>query len=133
MADINEVVVRGSAAGFAQEILAGRHPLTADEPVAAAEPTRAQLPTTYYLLPWAALQVTLRIADNTVRIVACNVFCSHRLALGWREKCGLETNSVVEFEALYRSGHPCSQLFSPHSLNSLALPSRCPPPSWRCS
>jgi len=35
MADINEVVVRGSAAGFAQEIRAGRHPLTADEPVAA--------------------------------------------------------------------------------------------------
>ena len=35
MADINEVVVRGSAAGFAQEILAGRHLLTADEPVAA--------------------------------------------------------------------------------------------------
>jgi putative redox protein len=35
MADTNEVVVRGSAAGFAQEILAGRHPLTADEPVAA--------------------------------------------------------------------------------------------------
>jgi hypothetical protein len=35
MAGINEVVVRGSAAGFAQEILAGRHPLTADEPVAA--------------------------------------------------------------------------------------------------
>ena len=35
MADINEVVVRGSAAGFSQEILAGRHPLTADEPVAA--------------------------------------------------------------------------------------------------
>ncbi len=35
MADINEVVVRGSAAGFAQEILAGRHPLRADEPVAA--------------------------------------------------------------------------------------------------
>jgi hypothetical protein len=34
MAEINEVVVRGSAAGFAQEILAGRHPLTADEPVA---------------------------------------------------------------------------------------------------
>ena len=35
MAGINEVVVRGSAVGFAQEILAGRHPLTADEPVAA--------------------------------------------------------------------------------------------------
>jgi putative redox protein len=35
MPDINEVVVRGSAAGFSQEILAGRHPLTADEPVAA--------------------------------------------------------------------------------------------------
>jgi uncharacterized OsmC-like protein len=27
------VVVRGSAAGFAQEIIAGRHRLTADEPV----------------------------------------------------------------------------------------------------
>jgi hypothetical protein len=35
VADIHEVVVRGSAAGFAQEILACRHPLTADEPVAA--------------------------------------------------------------------------------------------------
>ncbi len=34
MADIHEVVVRGSAAGFAQEILAGPHRLTADEPVA---------------------------------------------------------------------------------------------------
>ena len=54
MADINEVVVRGSAAGFAQEILAGGHPLTADEPVAAGgADTGPQLPTTYYLLPWA--------------------------------------------------------------------------------
>ena len=35
MADIKEVVVRGSAAGFGQEILVGRHRLTADEPVAA--------------------------------------------------------------------------------------------------
>ena len=35
MADTKEVIVRGSAAGFAQEILAGRHRLTADEPVAA--------------------------------------------------------------------------------------------------
>jgi hypothetical protein len=34
MADINEVVVRGSAAGFSQEILAGRRRLTADEPLA---------------------------------------------------------------------------------------------------
>jgi hypothetical protein len=34
MADINEVIVRGSAAGFAQEILAGRRRLTADEPLA---------------------------------------------------------------------------------------------------
>ena len=31
----NEVVVRGAATGFAQEILAGRHRLTADEPVSA--------------------------------------------------------------------------------------------------
>ena len=30
-----------------------------------------------------------RFADNTARIVACNVFCSRGLALGWREKCGL--------------------------------------------
>jgi putative redox protein len=29
-----DVVVRGSAAGFAQEVLAGRHRLTGDEPVA---------------------------------------------------------------------------------------------------
>ena len=36
MADINEVVVRGSAAGFAQEVLAGRYRLTAYEPVPAA-------------------------------------------------------------------------------------------------
>ena len=35
MADISEVVVRGNAAGFAQEIFAGRHRLTADEPAAA--------------------------------------------------------------------------------------------------
>jgi uncharacterized OsmC-like protein len=35
MAETSEVFVRGSAAGFAQEILAGRHRLTADEPVAA--------------------------------------------------------------------------------------------------
>ena len=27
------VIVHGSAAGFAQEIAAGRHPLTADEPI----------------------------------------------------------------------------------------------------
>ena len=48
MADINEVVVRGSAAGFAQEILAGRHTLTADEPVAAGGADTG--PTPYDLL-----------------------------------------------------------------------------------
>ena len=48
MADISEVVVRGSAAGFAQEILAGRHPLTADEPVAAGGADTG--PTPYDLL-----------------------------------------------------------------------------------
>ena len=53
MAGINEVVVRGSAAGFAQEIHAGRHPLTADEPVAAGGADTGPTPTTYYLLPWA--------------------------------------------------------------------------------
>jgi len=35
MADIKEVLVRGTAAGFAPEILVGRHRLTSDEPIAA--------------------------------------------------------------------------------------------------
>jgi putative redox protein len=48
MADTNEVVVRGNAAGFAQEILAGRHRLTADEPVAAGGIDTG--PTSYDLL-----------------------------------------------------------------------------------
>jgi uncharacterized OsmC-like protein len=33
--DMRSVVVRGSAAGFAQEIVVGRHRMTADEPVSA--------------------------------------------------------------------------------------------------
>src|SRR5882724_8860412 len=53
MADINEVVVRGSAAGFAQEILAGRHPLTADEPVTAGGADTGPTPYDLLLLPWA--------------------------------------------------------------------------------
>ncbi|MFZ3330536.1 MAG: hypothetical protein WA197_07895 [Candidatus Acidiferrales bacterium] len=48
MADIKEVVVRGSAAGFAQEILAGRHHWTADEPVASGGTDTG--PTPYDLL-----------------------------------------------------------------------------------
>jgi putative redox protein len=48
MADINEVVVRGNAAGFAQEIIAGRHRLMADEPVAAGGSDSG--PTPYDLL-----------------------------------------------------------------------------------
>lgn len=35
MADTGEVVVHGSAAGFAQEIQAGRHRLRGDEPASA--------------------------------------------------------------------------------------------------
>ena len=50
MADINEVVVRGSAAGFAQEIFAGRHPLTVDEPVAAGGANTGPTPTYYSLI-----------------------------------------------------------------------------------
>jgi uncharacterized OsmC-like protein len=34
MSDLKSVVVRGSSAGFAQEIIAGRHLIAADEPVA---------------------------------------------------------------------------------------------------
>ena len=48
MADVNVVVVRGSAAGFAQEIFAGRHPLSADEPVVAGGADTG--PTPYDLL-----------------------------------------------------------------------------------
>ena len=48
MADSNEVVVRGSAAGFAQEIQAGGHRLAADEPVAASGTDTG--PTPYDLL-----------------------------------------------------------------------------------
>ena len=48
MAGISEVVVRGSAAGFAQEILAGQHRLAADEPVAAGGTDTG--PTPYDLL-----------------------------------------------------------------------------------
>ena len=48
MADISKVVVRGSAAGFAQEIRAGRHPLTSDEPAAAGGADTG--PTPYDLL-----------------------------------------------------------------------------------
>jgi uncharacterized OsmC-like protein len=48
MSDTNEVVVRGSEAGFAQEILAGRHSLTADEPLAAGGTDTG--PTPYDLL-----------------------------------------------------------------------------------
>ena len=53
MADISEVVVRGSVARFAQEILAGRHRLAADEPVAAGGTDTGPTPTTCFLQPWA--------------------------------------------------------------------------------
>jgi len=48
MVEPGEVVVRGSAAGFEQEILAGRHRLTADEPAAAGGTDAG--PTPYDLL-----------------------------------------------------------------------------------
>jgi uncharacterized OsmC-like protein len=49
----NGVVVRRGAAGFAQEILAGRHPLTADEPVTAGAADTGPTP---YDLVLAALR-----------------------------------------------------------------------------
>jgi uncharacterized OsmC-like protein len=48
MAEITEVIVRGNAAGFAQEIVSGRHRLIADEPVAAGGADSG--PTPYDLL-----------------------------------------------------------------------------------
>ena len=48
MAETGEVVVCGSAAGFEQEIIAGRHRLKADEPVAAGGTDMG--PTPYDLL-----------------------------------------------------------------------------------
>ena len=48
MADISELIVRGNATGFVQEIVSGRHRLIADEPVAAGGADRG--PTPYDLL-----------------------------------------------------------------------------------
>lgn len=48
MAHISEVIVRGNATGFAQEIVSGRHRLIADEPVAASGADTG--PTPYDLL-----------------------------------------------------------------------------------
>ncbi len=47
-AEMREVVVRGAATGFAQEILAGSHRLAADEPVSAGGTDTG--PTPYDLL-----------------------------------------------------------------------------------
>ncbi len=46
--DPGSVVVRGSAAGFAQEIMMGRHPAKADEPISAGGTDTG--PTPYQLL-----------------------------------------------------------------------------------
>ena len=48
MAKVSEVIVRGNATGFAQEIVSGRHRLIADEPVAAGGADSG--PTPYDLL-----------------------------------------------------------------------------------
>jgi uncharacterized OsmC-like protein len=48
-ADTPQVIVRGTGAGFAQEILAGRHRLTADEPVAAGGTDTGSSPYEYLL------------------------------------------------------------------------------------
>jgi len=80
MADINEVIVRGSAAGFAQEILAGRHPLTADEPVAAGGADTG--PTPYDLLlaalgAWTSMTVALYARRKSWPLEAVTVRLRH--------------------------------------------------------
>ena len=72
------MVVRGSAAGFAQEILAGRHPLTADEPVAAGGADTGPTPYGLLLAAFAASDhvESFRGCIETRRVCArqsCNV------------------------------------------------------------
>lgn len=83
-----EVVVRGAATGFAQEILAGKHRLAADEPVSAGGADTG--PTPYDLLlaalgsctsmtlgvyarrkEWPLESVTVRLRHSRIHAVDC--------------------------------------------------------------
>jgi uncharacterized OsmC-like protein len=84
----SEVVVRGAATAFAQEVLAGKHRLTADEPVSAGGADTG--PTPYDLLlaalgsctsmtlgvyarrkGWPLQSVTVRLAHSRIHAVDC--------------------------------------------------------------
>jgi hypothetical protein len=47
------VIVRGTADGFVQEIIAGPHHLRSDEPTSVGEPRPARRLTTSFSLRWA--------------------------------------------------------------------------------
>ena len=49
--DAGTVTVHGSAAGFAQAVVAGRHTLAADEPTSVGGPTRDRTRTTSFSRP----------------------------------------------------------------------------------
>jgi hypothetical protein len=64
MADINEVVVRGSAAGFAQEILAGRAGRSKQSPLGCAT-VRFTQPTAPIAKPEKECLTTSRATSNS--------------------------------------------------------------------
>lgn len=83
-----EVVVRGGVTGFTQEILAGKHPLTADEPVSAGGTDAGPSPYEFLLAAlgsctsmtigmyarrksWPLIGVTVRLRHSKVHAQDC--------------------------------------------------------------
>jgi uncharacterized OsmC-like protein len=84
----SEVIVRGSAAGFAQEILAGSHKLTGDEPIAAGGTDTGPSPYDFLLAAlgsctsmtvamyarrkgWPLEEVTVRLRHTRIHAADC--------------------------------------------------------------